>query len=280
MSYIFIPNRLYRMPTHFGPSQGPRQGEAGRTFACVHSHQTTTYSVSFLTERRQLDALLPPGFETAGEPVVTLEAGYITQIEWLAGRGYNILGVQWPARFTGARDVAEGPFLAVLWENLADPIMTGREELGYAKIYGELPEPRVLDGVAHIQAGWLGFTFFEMKVWDLQPLPPAEAAPAPAGAPGVLRGVLHYKYIPKTEEWGAADVAYATLTPEGNSQRVVQEAWAGAGWAQFRRARWEDLPTQSHIVNALAGLEIKEFRGATLVKSYGSKDLSDQRILR
>ena len=34
------------------------------------------------------------------------------------------------------------------------------------------------------------------------------------------------------------------------------------------------------IVNAFADLDIVEFRGATLSKSVGGKDLSDQRIIR
>jgi len=278
MSYIFQAGRMYRMPTHFGPSLGPRQGEDGRKFPCIHSHQATIYSVAFLSNRRQLDALLPPGFETSGEPLVTVTASYFTQIEWLAGRGYNTLGVSWPARFKGERDEAEGGFLSVLWENLADPIITGREELGFSKIYCELPEPRVLEGTTTIHAGWLGFTFFEMQVKNLKrpALPEAAAAPAPAG----LRGTLHYKYIPKTGEWGAADVAYAVLSPEGNTQQAIQESWKGDGSLQFRHARWEDMPTQCHIVNALQELEIKEYRGATMLKSLGSKDLSDQRILR
>jgi len=76
------------------------------------------------------------------------------EIEWLAGRGYNILGVTFPAVFKGKEDTARGPFLTVLWENLADPIITGREELGFSKIYCELPEPRISRGEAHAVAGW------------------------------------------------------------------------------------------------------------------------------
>ena len=44
----------------------------------------------------------------------------------------------------------------VLWENLTDPIITGREELGYPKIYGELPEPRHLNDTISCSASWLG----------------------------------------------------------------------------------------------------------------------------
>ena len=47
----------------------------------------------------------------------------------------------------------------------------------------------------------------------------------------------------------------------------------------FTRARWEDLPTLVHITNALEALEIKEYRGGSLLEAVGGKDLSDQRML-
>ena len=277
MPYQFQPGRMYRMPTHFGPSFGPRQGEDGRRFANTDSPRTTARSVSFLTNRAQLDALLPEGFTVGAEPVVTVTASYITEIEWLAGRGYNTLGVSFPAVFQGRHDYAEGQFLTVLWENLTDPILTGREELGFAKLYCELPEPRVYQGTTHCTASWLGFTFMDMTITNLSQVPPA-----PAGEPtddGVPRGILHYKYLPRTGAWGTADVAYATLTPAAMPNRVVAEMWQGEGTVQFRRATWEDLPTMVSIVNAFCDLEIKDYRGASVVKTVGGKDLGDQRIL-
>ena len=40
------------------------------------------------------------------------------------------------------------------------------------------------------------------------------------------------------------------------------------------------MPTQYNVVNAFAGLEIIEWRGATISKTVGGKDISDQRIIR
>jgi len=278
MPYPFQPDRMYRMPTHFGPATGPRQGPEGRQFACQDNPKTTTVAVSFLTNPDQLAALLPERFALAGEPVVTVYASYMTEIEWLAGRGYNVLGVAFPATFTGEQDQVTGSFLSVLWENLADPIITGREELGFAKIYCELPEPTVLRGAWHLIASWLGFKFLDLAVDQLRPQSAAEIAALAQG--DASAGQLHYKYIPRTGEWGTADVAYACLSPVGHSKRVVTERWVGAGRVQFHPARWEDLPTQYNIVNTFHALEIKEYRGASVTKSIGSEDLSAQRILR
>ena len=282
MSYTFQPGAMYRMPTHFGPSLGPRQGVDGRRFPCKENPKTTTVSVSFLSNREQLERLLPDGFRVGDEPVVTVAASYMKEIEWLAGRGYNILGVSWPVVFEGERDRAEGDFLAVLWENMCDPIVTGREELGYAKVWAEIPEPTVCGGTTRCNASWEGYRFMDLEVRGLGPST-AEAAqdiPGPTAGDGTLRGILHYKYVPKTGDWGAADVAYPVLTPAEVPNQVVGERWEGEGSIAFHCATWEDMPTQCHIVNALAELEIKEIRSAAIARSVGSRDLSDQQILR
>jgi hypothetical protein len=120
----------------------------------------------------------------------------------------------------------------------------------------------------------MGFKFMDMTLSNL--------TPAPAAAPRAAKedGLLHYKYMPRTGAWGEADTAYVTLTPAAMLQRVEHGVWRGQGTVQFHRATWEDLPTQYTIVNAFHQLEIKEYRGATVVQSVGAKDLSDQRILR
>ena len=278
MPYEFQPGKMYRMPTHFGPRTGPRQGPDGRKFECIDNPRATSLSVSFLGDGAQLETMLPPGFSLDGEPVVTVSASYMTEIEWLAGRGYNTLGLSFPARFDGEVDHVRGSFLTVLWENLTDPILTGREEIGFSKIYCELPTPTSLRGEHHVIASWLGFKFLDMHVRDLEARSQDEID-AMLAQPG-NDGTLHYKYMPRTGEWGAADVCYAVLTPAATPNRKVLEWHVGAGELQFHHARWEDMPTQYNIVNAFADLEIREYRGASLMKTVGGKDLSDQRSLR
>ena len=278
MPYQFDPDQMYRMPTHFGPRTGPRRGPDGRKFECRDNPYSTSFSVSFLSNSAQLEKFLPPGFALDGEPVVTVSATYMTEIEWLAGRGYNTLGVSFPARFEGEADRLSGSFLTVLWENLTDPILTGREEIGFSKIYCELPTPTSLRGQHHIIASWLGFKFLDMYVDDLREQSRQEIDELASSQSGA--GILHYKYVPRTGEWGRADAAYAVLTPAETPNRRVLERKVGVGSLKFHKARWEDMPTQYNIVNAFADLEIREYRGASLAKTVGGKDLSDQRILR
>lgn len=278
MSYQFQSGKLYRMPTHFGPSVGPRQGPDGCRYECRHGPNVTAVAVNFRTDREQLAALLPDRFDVGTDPIVTVYATYMTDIEWLAGRGYNTLGVTFPAVFRGEVDRASGQFLAVLWENLADPIISGREELGFSKLYCELPEPKVLPREVQCRASWLGFTFLDFKVENIEAQSRDQIDEFIAGQTD--DGRLHYKYVPKTGRWGEADAAYAVLTPAAIPNQVVRERSVGEGTVRFHRATWEQLPTLFHIVNTLGALEIKEYVGASVTKTVGYKDFSDQRILQ
>ncbi len=278
MPYSFQPNAMYRMPTHFGPRTGPRRGPDGRGFDCVNSPKSMSYSVSYLTHAAAAEALLPPGFDLNGEPVLTVSATYMKEIDWLAGRGYNTLGASLPVCYAGQVDRVTGSLLLVLWENLTDPILTGREELGFSKIYCELPEPVVYSGTSHCAGSWLGFRFLDLRIHDMTELSEQEIAAQSAKGGG--DGTLHYKYVPRTGEWGTADAEYAVLTPAHTPNRRVLGMWRGKGEVQWHCARWEDMPTQYNIVNCLADLEILEYRGAVVTQTIGGKDLSDQRILK
>lgn len=270
------PRRLFRMPYGFGPSPGPRSGPDGRPFDWTETPARRAVAVSFLSDADALQRLLPPGFTVRGEPVVTVEVQAFTELAWLAGRGYSTLGVKWPATFTGTRDTATGPFLSVLWENLADPILTGRDELGFAKLYAEIHPPRVFGDRETHTATWLGHRFLDLEVSGL-----ADAEPPPAAvAAGPLDGgTLHYKYVPATGDAGAPDAAYACFTPAGGSHQRTHGFRRGNGRVTFHPTRWEDMPTQAHVVEALRALPVRAWRGATVTETRGGKDLSDQRRL-
>lgn len=279
MSYILRPNSYYRMPTHFGPSLGPRQGLDGRRYHCLDS-LTTAVTATFKGDREQMEKLLPDGF-TLREPCeITFDFNFNTNIEWLAGRGYNTFGIAIPATYNGTTDTVQGDLLLVLWENKADPIITGREDLGFAKVYCEIPELQILDNEVICRASWDGFEFASLKLTGLAETGETNASEALDGA-GASEGILHYKYIPKTGSPGQADVEYAALTPaEWPNVKLDLSKQANAASLIVNPGTWEQLPTLVHIVNALSELTLGECTLATMTKTRGAKDLSDQRILR
>ena len=272
MSYRFEAGRIYRMPTHFGPAPGPRQLPDGVVRDPKHSPRRLSVAASFLTDAALLERHLPERFTLAGEPVVTVEFHYMTGIDWLAGRGYAMIDVSWPASFTGEKDKASGRFLAVIFENLADPIIIGRGEMGHPKLYAEIAEPRFWDGAQTCAAGWMGFRFLDLTVSGLRDAPPSPARPS-------SDGTLMLKYVPRTGAWGESELHQVTLTPAEDPDKTIERQEVGIGAVRFHRAAWSDLPTLHHVVNALAELPILEPRGGWVTHSRGGKTFRDQRVL-
>ena len=282
MGYPLQSNRLYMMPTHFGPSPGLRQTPGGGRHISDRPIKILRYSMPFMTRPEQLEALMPPGFSIFGDPVVTVDFTYQTDIPWLAGRGYNIVMVRFPAAFDGQRDQVRGQFVSVLWENMADPIISGREQLGFSKIFADIENPQDENGVIMAGASWDGFEFLRFRFSNSKS-PSAEEMQQMMAVP-LGDGLLHYKYVPATgEPWKEANSAYATLTPFDTEEGIeikVKEVQLGEGDLKFNRPTWEQMPTQNHIIEALCDLENLGYLPAYLMVTEDNNDLRGQRRLK
>ncbi|MBU4612410.1 acetoacetate decarboxylase family protein [Achromobacter sp. GG226] len=257
---------LYRMPTVFGPSPGPRQAPPGVRYDDTQSPHRVSVYARFHTQANAVQQLLPEGLQALQEALLAIEFSYLSEIDWLAGRGYNMLSVRVPVRRAGDSPM-QGWFQPVIWENLTEPILSGREELGWNKIYADLPPMQSRAGEHRCLAQWQGFRFLDLTLDELTPAPLTLGGGLP---------VLHHKFIPATGNWGQADVDYLTMTPPGSPQMRVLSHVTGRAQAIWHRPHWEDMPTQHHIVQALADLPITGLHSAGMYTSRGGKDLSDQ----
>ncbi len=274
------------MPTNFDimrnaiPAEPAAAASAPPVAENTVATDVMTVSVSFLTDSEQLEAMLPPGKHLSihGPPVVTVSAVYQGGLAWLAGRGYNLILVALPVVHTGRTGQTVGRFLPVVWENMAEPILVGRETLGWPKIYADLPPVRRLNDSCQCLAAWHGFTFAEMAVTGLRPLAPAELqARAANTAPSA--GLICHKFILRTGSWTETDADYLTLSgSDGARAPVVREVLTGKAGVRFNSASWAELPTMTHIVNRLADLEIREVYDATVFSQSGGS-MGTTRIL-
>jgi len=238
------------------------------------SDAQTAVSVSFLSDQKQLEAMLPPGKNLAiyGPPVVTVAVIYQGGIKWLAGRPYNLLMVMLPVVHNGKNGKTYGQFLPVVWENLTEPILMGREALGWPKIYAELPPARKLNDTWQSIAAWQGFTFLDINVTDIHALTPAELkqkAEAAKNAPPNSGSICH-KFILKTGSMVETDADYLTIsTGEGAPASTIREVLTGKATIRFNKATFEQLPTMGHIIDKLAALEIKQVFDTTIATQTG-----------
>lgn len=220
-----------------------------------------------------IERILPPGYALDGDPVVRIELQQWRRLAWLAGRGYNTLGVKVPVRFSGTIDNVRGHLLLVIWENMPDAIITGREELGYNKVYAELVDPQQTEGAWSGEARWFGHRFLEFSFRDLKEVGLSQ------GPTSAADGVLNFKYLPGTGPGAPADACYSTLTPPGGQLQISKVEVAEASLTLLPTS-WQDMPTQHHIVEGLHRLALGRPMRAWRVESTGARDLFDTRRLR
>jgi hypothetical protein len=261
---------VYRMPATLGPAPGPRNMPKDKMHLRF-AGDTTIYNMSAISDEAALMRLLPSGCRLLDGPVLDINIIVQTNLGWLAGRGYNYLTVRIPVIYDHQGIDIPCAFMPVLWENLADPIITGRDELGSPKLYANIPDPGSIGDAYEGSADWEGFRFFEMRVSNLRRM---QESP-PAGLP-----LLLYRYLVRTGDWGKADVAQIVKSNRGQAPApVIHEYSVGDATFKFHHARWEDMPTQYTFVNTLADLPTLQFRAARIVKMSGIADLAAYEIL-
>lgn len=284
-TFKYEPGRAYMMPIQFGPQPGTRDLPGGLVKDEKSSPKRRTATIHYLTRAEQLARIIPPGFELWGEPIITFEVNHHTEVPSLAGRGYCAFGVQHPVRYVGRKETLHGMFRSVTFEDPPDVIPAGREDLGCHKIYAELPEPRIVQNGYCYSAGLYGRQFFTMELRDLVEVPPSADGDRPFVSTRSFGGVksdgtLYYKYLPRINTPGVADVEHAVLLPVDYPNLTVDRVFkSNDAEAAFIRSTWHDLPRYFHVVNALAELDLLEFRGASLTFTHGGKDLSDMRAV-
>lgn len=260
-----------RMPTIFGPTGNPRYSPVSHIkYNPADNHKRFTAYAVFRTTREAIKELLPQNLEPVGEPVISFEFAYMTEIQWLAGRGYNMLQIKIPAKTTESFDgeAITGWFQPVIWENMCEPIISGREDIGWSKIYSELPPPRQSNGVWSFISSWDDFKFIELELHDLEKTDTSPASLLP---------LMHHKYIPAMCQPDKSEVDYLAVTPKGGpSLQIIEHKIASHAKLVINPASWEDMPTQFQIVNALAAIPLLDTVRAGLFKSKGGNNLDNQ----
>ncbi|KAK8139745.1 salicylate hydroxylase [Apiospora sp. TS-2023a] len=274
-----------RMPVGFGPAPGPRQDVLGRPRAGLDQSRFSTTTIKFETSRTYLESLFPmPAFRFLSPATKCLASVAITTLDgmaWLGGGGYSHCGLylHGVGYFPKAGPPVVGSYLPVLFENLADAVTTGREELGFHKTFCDIGIDGDSKTAYNARCSWRGAKFLDMALEDLE-----QQSDAPAAGETEKEGsdILTYKYIPATGQPGKADVEYACVVPHAEEAKVAARAVESVARTSkasitFDAGSWETLPTLHHITSVLAGIPVYRVVEATVVEGTGVPDVSSCR---
>ena len=268
-----------RMPLGYGPSPGPRQDAQGRPYSGWPESTSEVYTVTFRAPRSQLAALLPhecfsiASATTEDNAVASFKFTKLVNLPWLAGRGYNHFGLYiHNVTCHGEDEDIQGSYLSVLFENMADPIITGREELGYAKIFATLDDTRDSSSLS-LKMGWEGAQWGSLAIRGLE-----KVSQDKIDDPYLIQPLFHYKYFPRTEDVGTADIEYPTVTPSRRQRlREVFGAKPENVELKFESLCWSTLPTLHSIVEKLASIQILSIESVRFEIQQGGDDVGTQR---
>lgn len=253
--FALDPYQSYMMPAHFGPRY---IGEKSSGWY----HDVTVMAVSYVTDRDKLSALIPAPYTVAEEPIISVFYACNKQIDWLAGHGYNMIGVNAAVTYETEGERLEGSFSLVIWENLTDPILVGREVQGIPKIYADIPDHSINSQQWHCNASHFGHKIVDLSVNSPVQISDHEIAEWQKGEAN-KNNPMAWRYLPALGGFGEPAVNEATLYP---SENEYTEAWLGAGAIEWQTLSWEQNPTQYHIVNTLQSLPVLEMRPALISK--------------
>ena len=194
-------------------------------------------------------------------PELNISSSQFREIDWIAGRAYNLFQASVSVRFNGKRDQLEGNFFLVIWESKTVPILGGREQIGMPKIYVDIEDLHIIRPNYYTSASYEGNTSLLLKMLRAKPVDGETLAQMQASMATI--NALGWRYIPKV---GAprADLSQPILFPQGAE---VHSAWTGNGNVKWTQLSCEQNPGQWHIIKAPAELPIFEI--APVIMSKG-----------
>jgi hypothetical protein len=223
---------------------------------------TVIAAIRYQVDGDALGALLPPGFSLRS-PEVMATAMMNRGVEWMAGEPYNLLAVNVPVTFTtsgGRDDHIDGWYCLVVWENKATPILTGREQTGIPKVYGEVEDFRFLGDEMRTWAHYGGHSFCDLAFTSIRPADADERTAIDAEFAEM--NWMGWRHLPKLGPDGGAALSHPTLFPQEFLTTRVRLASATIDWSV--PPLWKN-PTQLHIISALAGLPVGDPIGPAFI---------------
>ena len=242
------------MPFNFGPKDNdPRNSGWYRDVSML--------IIPYKTDAEILRKLMPEQFEISDEPTIYVNYACNKNIDWLAGRNYNLISISVEAIFSGDIDEITASYNLVMWENLTDPILTGREMQGIPKIYADIDDISYDNNSANVCMSHFACPILDISISDTLQLDKKVVDQVVKEKSDMQS--FGYRYIPNVNPALPPVLVEPILH---TSQNIFTEMSLGKGLVNWHSSSWEQNPTQSHIINKLKGLPILEYEDAVMTR--------------
>jgi acetoacetate decarboxylase len=224
--------------------------------------------LSYETDPAAISPLLPEPFIPGAKPTVTVICNDNQGVDFMAGGGYRLAAVSISARFEGERDHLEGNYVLVMFENMALPIITGREWLGIHKLYADISPFRLLEnGHLRCETSLWGHLLFGIDLPNLKGqnvLVRKAASTQSTNTPA-----FGYKYIASLD--GPPDADYPTVMW---NDVTIEQLWLGnMGELYYGNPSEQDIGRFAPVIDALKSLPVRSitqvvhWRGSMILRN-------------
>lgn len=263
----------------------PRQDHYGNSHTdSLRQSMSTKRIIEFKTSTTLLRNLFPNShysftkLDTIATASFTVET--LSNMAWLGGGGYDLLCfyIHGVCVMDSDGKMRKGIYCPLMLENLTDPIITGREELGVPKLYSDI-DMEESGADCSVKIGWRGSTFAEFS-WSNLTGNEKENTLTPEVQDS--EGLLLHKYMPSHEigksicENNILLLNKAEKTSLIRSQRV---SLLTETTFKIEDLGVKSLPTLHHIVSRLAEFPVFEILGGFVTESQGVTDFSEVEVL-
>jgi len=269
MAFKFTPGALPFMPVFFGPaySQNTVAGAEATKNGYFKPADVNCLSISYETDRELLEECIPECY-TLREPIISVNVCEFNYLGWANGKKYNLININCPVHFKGELDDVDGDLVLVMFENHCDPILGGREGMGYAKILCDIPDIQY-NGIKYtsLAFGAWGGKFMKIQC-DMNESPDEADKQRVLEVLGASEGKMHLKTLMQHHHYTdpqkfTVDI-YPTMLP--NWVRPEDYPWEimepkceyGTGTIDFTELPWDEWPTFGQISKGLAKLPVKK----------------------
>ena len=242
------------MPYFFGPR--PENDKISGWYKDV-----TMIVIPYITDEKILKSIIPEKFALLNDPIVTITYACNKDIDWLAGRSYNLVSISIKVKFEGKVDKEEGTLNLVMWENLTDPILTGRELQGIPKIYADIKDHQISDETISTSMSHYDNTILDISISNMTQLDDKMVAVISESERNLRSFGIRYL--------SNVDIMKPPVLNESilhTSQNFFKEIHIGKGSLNWYPSSWEKNPTQAHIINKLQDLPILEYKDSYFIK--------------
>jgi hypothetical protein len=229
--------------------------------------------LTYRSERRALEGVLPAGLQPAGEPLITFMYRHSRNVDWVPAGQLNAFGATISVTYRGAQDEVSGAYWPFLWEDDAMAVILGREVFGVAKLYADISNPQLREGVWHGRLSEGGRPLIDLSFTEQHQADGAQLEALREQARQAR--VIGWKHIP-SPNMKSADLSYPTLFQSPNQ---IRAAAFGRGAVHIHVPDPIVNLWNRHVIEALRSIPLLELVQAVRLDGSGEHRIAAGRQL-